>query len=499
VATKCLIVDDEEHNRYLLDVLLRGYGYETMTAENGADALKKVRPNPPDLIISDIMMPVMDGFHFCRECKTDPLLKDIPFVFYTAHYTERRDEELALALGADRFIIKPQEPERFMAMMKEVLEFPRSREETERPLLDREAYLSAHSERIVRKLEAKMADMAKMNLALRESEEKYRLLAENIQDVIFVLDLDLDYIYVSPSVKLLRGYEPAEVMGSKVAETLTPASWEVVAKIISEEVEREKTGSVDRQRSRIMDLEMLHRDGTTVWTEVKVSLLRDERHRPTAVLGVTRDITERRQAAADLEKSLFRLRKVLEATVQAIAMTVEARDPYTAGHQRRVADLARAIAVEMQLDDDRIDGLTMAATIHDIGKISIPAELLTTPRKLTDIECNLINTHAQSGYEILKDIEFPWPIARMVREHHERMDGSGYPRGLTGADLLLESRIMSVADVVESMATHRPYRPSLGIDTALEEITRNRGTFYDPRAVDACLRLFHDRGYRITA
>jgi len=191
------------------------------------------------------------------------------------------------------------------------------------------------------------------------------------------------------------------------------------------------------------------------------------------------------------------MRKALGATVQAIAVTVETRDPYTAGHQRRVADLAHSIATEMNLPAEQIDGIRMAAAIHDLGKISVPAEILSKPKKLTAIEFSLIKTHAKSGYDILKNIDFPWPIARMILEHHERMDGSGYPRNLKGDDILMEARILAVSDVVESMASHRPYRPALGVDAALEEIEKNKGTLYDADAVDACLRLFCEKGYQL--
>jgi HD-GYP domain-containing protein (c-di-GMP phosphodiesterase class II) len=206
--------------------------------------------------------------------------------------------------------------------------------------------------------------------------------------------------------------------------------------------------------------------------------------------GIAEDITNRKE-------NVERMRKALGATVQAIAMIVETRDPYTAGHQRRVADLARSIATEMKLPVDQIDGIRMAAAIHDLGKISVPADILSKPTKLTALEFSLIKTHSQSGYDILKDIDFPWPVARIVLEHHERMNGSGYPNGLTGDNLLMESRILSVADVVESMGSHRPYRPSLGIEAALEEIEKNRGTLYDNTVADACLRLFREKGYQL--
>jgi putative nucleotidyltransferase with HDIG domain len=207
--------------------------------------------------------------------------------------------------------------------------------------------------------------------------------------------------------------------------------------------------------------------------------------------GIIEDITDRKD-------SLDRLRNALKGTVSALASVVETRDPYTAGHQRHVADLALSIARELGLMANQIEGLRMAAVIHDIGKISIPAEILTRPGKLTELEFSLIKIHTQSGYNILKDIDFPWPVAKMVYEHHERMNGTGYPRNLKGNEILLESRILAVSDVVESMASHRPYRAALGIDTALAEIEKNKGILYDENVVDACLKLFREKGYRLS-
>jgi HD-GYP domain-containing protein (c-di-GMP phosphodiesterase class II) len=178
-----------------------------------------------------------------------------------------------------------------------------------------------------------------------------------------------------------------------------------------------------------------------------------------------------------------------------MAVVVETRDPYTAGHQRRVSDLARAIATEMNLSRGRIDGIRVMGSIHDIGKISVPAEILSKPTKLTDIEFGLIKAHSSAGYDILKEIEFPWPVAEIVLQHHEKLNGFGYPRGLKGNEILPEAKIICVADVVEAMASHRPYRPALGIEKALEEIFQNRGILYDPDVVDACLRLFREKGY----
>jgi PAS domain S-box-containing protein len=212
---------------------------------------------------------------------------------------------------------------------------------------------------------------------------------------------------------------------------------------------------------------------------------------------VNLDITSRKEAEEKLQRTLDSLRKAFGTTVQVMVSAIETRDPYTAGHQIRSADLARAIATEMGLSPEKIDGIRMAGVIHDIGKLSVPAEILSKPTKLTDIEFSLIKEHSRRGYEILKDVESPWPLAQIVYQHHERMDGSGYPRNLKGDEILMEARILAVADVVESMASHRPYRPALGLNAALEEIENNKGILYDDAVADTCLRLFREKGFQL--
>ncbi len=494
-----LVVDDVAENVELLQDILIGSGFGAVAAGNGKEALVRLQEEKIDAIVSDVLMPIMDGFQLCRECKTNPAWRDIPFIFYTATYTEKKDEDFALSLGADAYIIKPQDPEVFLEIIVSMLTKPELRAAPAAPAdgMNDLTYLSEHNQRLIAKLEAKMAELEAANRSLWRSEHQYRLLAENAHDVIFVLDMDLNYTYVSPSVKLLRDYEPSEVIGRPAAATLTRESWELAAAIVAEEIAQEQNGKAGMPRSRTIELEMQRRDGTTVWTEVKVSLLRDENGRPTGILGVTRDITERKRGRDALARSFENLRKALGGTVHAIARVVEIRDPYTAGHQRRVADLSRAIATELGLAIDRIEGLRMAATIHDIGKISVPAEILSKPTRLTAIERSLIEIHPQTGFDILQDIDFPWPVAEMIFQHHERIDGTGYPQGLHGNDILMEARIIAVADVVEAMASYRPYRPALGIDFALEEISRNRGIKYDAEVVQACLTIFRGRGFRL--
>jgi HD-GYP domain-containing protein (c-di-GMP phosphodiesterase class II) len=210
------------------------------------------------------------------------------------------------------------------------------------------------------------------------------------------------------------------------------------------------------------------------------------------------EVENRKQVQEELEQSFQDLKKVMDSTIQAIAMTVEKRDPYTSGHQMRVAGLTRAIAESLELPQNQVEGAFMAASIHDIGKISLPAEILTKPIQLTEIEISLIQAHSQAGYDILKGIEFPWPIADIIVQHHERMDGSGYPQGLVGEEILIEARIIGVCDVVETMSSHRPYRPSMGIDKALQEIILNKGTLYDSRVVDACLHIFNEQSFEFS-
>jgi len=201
------------------------------------------------------------------------------------------------------------------------------------------------------------------------------------------------------------------------------------------------------------------------------------------------------ERTARLQDTMKKLKKALDGIIQAVALTLETRDPYTAGHQRRVSKLACAVAKELRLPEEEIEGVRLAGIIHDLGKISAPAELLGKPCRLTVNEFNLIKDHPQVGYDILKDMEFPWPIAELVLQHHERMDGSGYPFGLSGQDILLGDRIIAVADVVEAMSSQRPYRLPLGIEKALKEISGNREALYDPEVVDACLKLFKEKGF----
>lgn len=210
-----------------------------------------------------------------------------------------------------------------------------------------------------------------------------------------------------------------------------------------------------------------------------------------------RELTAHEQAEEDLRRNIDKLRRTLAGIIKTLTLTLESRDPYTAGHQLRVSDLARAIADEMGLEKDIVEGIRMAGAIHDLGKINIPAEILSKPGRLTNAERAIIMAHSKIGHDIIEPIEFPWPLAKIILQHHEKVDGSGYPHGLTGKDIMIEARILCVADVVEAASSHRPYRPELGIDFALDEISKNNGILYDSEVVKSCIKLFKEKNYKL--
>jgi PAS domain S-box-containing protein len=868
---KILIVDDLKENLYLLEVLLKGNGYKVIPAKNGVEALSKLRKESIDIIISDILMPRMDGFQLCRECKKDESLKKIPFIFYTATYTDKEDEKFALGLGAERFIIKPQEAEIFLKILKEVIEEYKEGIliAPQEPIQAEEIYLSEYNKRLIEKLEKKVLDLKEANKGLREKEEKiYKLqqfqknIIDNTNIWINMLDNKENITVWNKVAEKISGYSAQEVIGhNKIWEWLYPdeeyrkeitrkavaiiekgeaeedsettirckdgkvkiISWnsrnltdsqgEIIGSIsigrdITEYKQVEQAMLENEKRYRELFIHMssgviiyeakgngrdfiikninpaaekidklkkedvLGKSILKVFSGVKhfdlfkalqkiyktgkpqrltISLYKDQRivgwrenyiyrlpsgeivavydditdrrlaekelkdseerlkilfdYTPdayyisdlkgkfidgnkaaervigykreeligknylklkllsladlpkavkalannlrglptgpdefvlnrkdnskviveistypvkikgkTLVLGIARDITNRKKAEIalaeseekyrtvfentgtamiiieedmtisvanrqveqlsgyskeeienkmkwtefvipeDLEKMKeyhllrrkekesaltsyefsFRdklggiknvwlnigmipgtkksvasltditarktyegkLKKSIEDVIYTIGKITETRDPYTSGHQLKVSKLSTAIAQEMKLPQDKIEGIRIASLIHDIGKIGMPAEILSKPSKLSEIEYRLIKNHSQIGYDILKSIEFSWPIAQIVLQHQERLNGSGYPQGLKGDDILLEAKIIAVADVIEAMSSHRPYRPALGINKALEEISINRGILYVPEVVDACIKLFKEKDFK---
>lgn len=324
--------------------------------------------------------------------------------------------------------------------------------------------------------------------ALRASESRYRRLFETAQDGILLINAETAQIEdVNPFLIKLLKYTHAEFLGKKL--------WEVGPFKDVSQSEQMFLEIQTKGYARYEDLPLKTKDGLTIQVEFVSNSYEVEGIK--VIQCNIRDISERKAAEAIRLEYHRKLKVALMNTVEVATIISEMRDPYTAGHERRVAKLASAIGAGLGFDENRQEGLRVAGYLHDIGKVGIPSEILVKPGRISAIEYQLIQGHAQAGYDVLQGMQWPWPVAEVALQHHERLDGSGYPHGLRGEAILPEARIMAVADVVEAMSSHRPYRPALGIDSALAEIERGAGTAYDRAVVNACLRVFREEAYQI--
>jgi PAS domain S-box-containing protein/putative nucleotidyltransferase with HDIG domain len=297
-----------------------------------------------------------------------------------------------------------------------------------------------------------------------------------------------NFIYANPNFLQMLGYPETEVVGKDVHgfTTADPTNLKTI---------HEAWLALDQGADEVTyTVPMKKKNGDYITVELHARLI-DWDGAPAHIVMVN-DITERQRQQEKIAAYTAQLERSMESTLEAVSKMVEMRDPYTAGHERRVGQIARDIAIEMGWPEEKAEPLKMVGLVHDIGKISVPAEILAKPSRLNELEMQMVRTHAQAGYEILKNVDFPMPVAEIIHQHHERMDGSGYPQGLKGDAILPEARILAVADVFESMCTHRPYRPALGQDAAITEITRNRGKLYDQAAAEALIRLVTKKGYK---
>jgi len=441
---RILVVEDEAIVALDIKSRLKRMGYDVVgVCATGEEAVVHVGRTRPELVLMDIMLAGdMDGIEAAGKIREE---YGVPVVYLTA-YADKQTLDRAKITNPFGYVIKPFE--------------------------DRE--LLTTIEMALYKFEADN----KMLLSERWLATTLRSLGE----AVLTAGPDGLVRFMNPVAERFLGLTQEQAGGL----TLQEAFWVRT---------RPMEGDGELRGKRMLRLA----DGGMTPVEASVSPIIDDWNRTIGSVLVFRDISEQLRNEQELRESLERLSLTLEATVGALAVTAEKRDPYTAGHQQRVASLAAAMAVELGLAPDRLEGLRVAGLLHDIGKIYIPAEILAKPSRLTSIEMGLIRTHSEVGYDILKDVPFPWPVARMVLEHHERINGTGYPGGLKADAILEESKILSVADVVEAMSSHRPYRAALGLAPALAEIRKNRGVLYHPDAVDVCVGLFESGRFRFAS
>jgi len=406
MTKRICITEDSRSQALIAETIFADRGYEVVLAENGMDALYKINEMRPDLIISDVEMPHMNGYDLCRTVKSDTELKHIPFILLTL-LSSITDVVKGLEAGADYYLTKPYNADVLVSMVGSIL---------------RNGPVSSNGDRAVSI--CMPAGDALLSFEA-EPQKVFNFLHSTYENLV---QENRHLLFTKQELRKLNN--------------------------LLEEKVREKT------------------------------------------MFLEGEVAERRKAENALKESLENMRKTVDGTVRALAKTIEMRDPYTAGHQRRVAQLSCAIGKQMNFSGDFVDGLEVMGFLHDIGKIIVPAEILSKPGALNEFELNIIKAHAQAGYNILKGIEFSWPVAAATIQHHERMNGTGYPYGLNSDAIIMEARILAVADVVEAMATHRPYRPALGIDVALQEIIDHRGTLYDSAVVGACRTLFEQGQFK---
>jgi len=342
------------------------------------------------------------------------------------------------------------------------------------------AAIALENARLFEEVQKEITERKQVEKALVESEEKYRSIFENTGTATVILEDNTVISMANNQFEKLSGYSKYEIENKmKWTDFVIPKDLRMMEKYHRE---RRKAGEKPPTE---YEFHLIDKKGNVKNIFLKVGIIPGTAKSIASLI----DITKSKQAEE-------RLKKTMDATIDTMSNIIEAKDPYTSGHQHRVCQLATRIAREMKLPKDKIEGIRIASLIHDIGKIGLPAEILSKPTKLADIEFSLIKGHSQAGSDILKSIDFSYPVANIVLQHHERLNGSGYPNKLKADKILLEARILGVADVVEAMSSHRPYRPALGIDKALEEISQNRGILYDPEVVDACLKLFREKGFK---
>lgn len=453
---KILIVEDELVTAIDIKEKVESCGFIVVgVATKFDEAISFTKEHDPDLILMDVKLQgKLSGIDAAIEIKK---FSKVPIVYITA-YSDEATLEYAKVSEPYGFIIKPYSEKDLISTIE----------------------IALHKVKIEKDTYSK--------------ERRFSIILNSIGDGVIVTNSNGQVDYMNKAAENITDYSKSSAKGKNIDEILNfnKDKLSIINNLVI---------PITDENKDIFSNEIVIKSNTgkEYFIEYDVSRLTNDIEKNNGNVFVLRDISERKSAEEERKHTLSMLRNAIDGSIKAMAMTVERRDPYTAGHQRRVTDLARAIAQEMGLSKYEINGIRMAGVIHDLGKISIPAEILAKPGRLSDIEFSLIKTHCQVGYDILKTIDFPWPVAQIVYQHHERVDGKGYPRGVGGNSILLEARIIAVADVVEAMASHRPYRASLGLELALEEITKNKKILFDETVVNACLSVIKSNGFTFTS
>jgi PAS domain S-box-containing protein/putative nucleotidyltransferase with HDIG domain len=452
--TKILVVEDESIVARDIRNMLVGLGYEVTAVVPGAKAaVQKAQETDPDIVLMDVMLQGdITGVEAAEQIYTN--FKS-PVVYLTA-YADSTTVQQAKKTEPFGYIIKPFEERE----LQTTIEIALYKYKMQMELKDRERWLST--------------------------------ILKSIGDGVIATNKNGAITFMNPLAETLTGWKLDQAMDRTLSD---------VFKVMNQKPGKMQKISVKKilkgEGSALSDETILvSKGGKRTPIDPRMEPIKDDGENISGVVLAFTDVTARKTAEEELKRSFEQQKIAMEGTVRAIAYTIETRDPYTAGHQRRVTKLACIIGEEMGLSKDRIEGLRMAGELHDIGKIQVPSEILSKPGQISEAEYTIIKTHSQVGHDILKTIEFPWPVASIVLQHHERMDGSGYPSGLKGKDILLEAKILAVADVAEAMASHRPYRPALSIEESLEEISKNKGKLYDPQVADICLKVFKEKKFK---
>ncbi|MFZ2445300.1 MAG: HD domain-containing phosphohydrolase [Syntrophobacteraceae bacterium] len=493
---RILVVDDEAHYRFLIQQFLEKLGYPCETAESAREALEKLREKRFDLVISDICMTETDGLELARQAKHE--FPYLDFIVMTGHTADYSYSDIIEA-GSSDFIGKPFSTAELKAKLERIERERRvlqSLRETNRALLWQSSVNSSLAELSKMIITSMNLDHVS-NLVLKHAKQltgstfgsiAYR---NNIGDLVRCSSGTLDEDDLRDEEVLLKKFRPQWEKGIACKKAIMTGAQGAGHSTAEEPDAMERAYrylSVPALNDNLLLGQLALAKTESDYEEKDLTIAR----RLAVVYALA---IQRKLADSELKQTQTKLRSMLEKTVNALTSALELRDPYTAGHQNRVALLAAAIASEMGMSGPEVSMVRMAGLIHDIGKIYVPSELLSKPTKLKEVEMNLIRHHPVAGRDILKNVDLPYPIAEVVFQHHERMDGSGYPLGLSGRDILPESRIMAVADVYEAMISHRPYRPSLGQKCAIEELSKNSGVLYDPNVVDTCLELLLNKGF----